>query len=227
MTEAEPIYAPAGLKRSTLREQTTESIRTAIVTGALVPNTIYTARTVAEQLDVSATPVREALLELANQGLVEVIRNRGFRIPELSSQDLVDLYQLRSILEQYCVELLATQSDATVASDAWRECVELCRTTAELAQSGDLAAFPGADRAFHLSLVGVVGNRQIVTQVSQLRDRSRLYRVHVGATRETLMTSAREHAEILDAIESGDPAGARSAVRRHIEHTVGTWNMAS
>lgn len=225
MTGMEPTYAPTELKRSTLREQTTESIRTAIVTGALVPCRVYTARTVAEQLNVSVTPVREALLELANYGLVEVLRNRGFRIPELSRQDLVDLYQLRSILEQYCVELLASEVEATIASTAWRSCVDLCRATEELAGSGDLTAFPAADRAFHLSLVAAVGNRQIVTLVGQLRDRSRLYRVHAEATRDTLLNSAREHAEILAAIEAGDPARARGAVRQHIEHSIATWTM--
>src|SRR5439155_22905930 len=87
------------LNMSSLREQAASAIRTGIVTGAITAGEIYSVPTLAEQLGVSATPVREAMLDLAGEGLVLPVRNRGYRVVSMSTQDLEAVLKLRLLLE--------------------------------------------------------------------------------------------------------------------------------
>src|SRR4051794_4783192 len=82
-----------------LREQAVAAIRASIITGEAEPGQIYSVRQFADRLGVSATPIREALLDLAGDGLVEAVRNRGFRILMPSEQDLDEIYRLRLMIE--------------------------------------------------------------------------------------------------------------------------------
>src|SRR3954449_8596546 len=82
-----------------LREQAQQVIRASILAGELAAGEIYSASTLAERLGVSPTPVREAMLELANGGLVEPVRNRGFRVLAPDEADLDEISQLRLMLE--------------------------------------------------------------------------------------------------------------------------------
>lgn len=76
------------LKQTNLREQAKEVIRAGIIGGELVPGQVYSATTLSGRLGVSQTPVREAMLDLANDGLVEPVRNRGFRVMTVADADL-------------------------------------------------------------------------------------------------------------------------------------------
>ncbi|HVA92494.1 MAG TPA: GntR family transcriptional regulator, partial [Chloroflexota bacterium] len=87
------------LDRSSLRARARKAIRGSIVTGEIADGEIYPVSYFTSRLGVSATPIREALFDLAGEGLVEVVRNRGFRVPQLTEQDLDDLYDVRTLLE--------------------------------------------------------------------------------------------------------------------------------
>src|SRR5262245_66476625 len=105
MPTAAPTLAP--LDRSSLREQVQVVLRTSITTGELESGRLYSVGEFAERLQVSATPVREALVNLAHLGLVEIVRNRGFVVPELSDHDLDQILQLRLFLEVRAIQQLA------------------------------------------------------------------------------------------------------------------------
>src|SRR2546428_8455646 len=102
---AEPTYL-APLKQANLRESAREAIRSSIVVGEIVAGQIYPVGYFESQLGVSATPIREALFDLANEGLVEVVKNRGFRVSNLSDQDLTEIFELRDLLETHAMESL-------------------------------------------------------------------------------------------------------------------------
>src|SRR3954464_7400919 len=93
-----------------LREQAQQVIRASILAGELAAGEIYSASTLAARLAVSPTPVREAMLELANGGLVDPVRNRGFRILTPDEDDLDEISQLRLMLEAPSMRIVAERA---------------------------------------------------------------------------------------------------------------------
>jgi DNA-binding GntR family transcriptional regulator len=166
-------------------------------------------------LQVSATPVREALLDLAKDGLIQMLPNRGFRVPTLSNEDLDQLFYLRILLEAPSVEK-ATPLITTQQRKALRSCV---KETALAAKHDDLPAFVEWDGRFHLGLLEPLGNPRLVDIVSRLRDGLGLYRQSYVSGTSLLIVSAREHDKIMNAVEKGDGPAAGALMRHHLEHT--------
>jgi DNA-binding GntR family transcriptional regulator len=216
-SSATPGYAR--LERSSLRDQARQAIRTSIITGELEAGRLYTIGAFATELGVSATPVREALGDLATAGLVEIIRNRGFMIPVLSEDDLDQIFELRLMLEVPAVGSLTGRAEATELTE--------CRRSVEdgkaAAKSGDLVGFLEADRGFHQRLLAPLDNPRLVDIVDRLRDEARLYGLPNLAADGRLVASALEHEALLDAVEAGDPRRAQEEMLRHLRHTRGLW----
>lgn len=84
--------------RRIMRDEIIETLRAAVISGQLTPNHVYSAPILAEQFGVSPTPVREAMIQLANDGLFESVRNKGFRVREPSEEELDELAELRMLL---------------------------------------------------------------------------------------------------------------------------------
>lgn len=215
-----PIGLPEVGPRASLREQVTEALRAALVSGALRAGVVYSAPGLAERFGVSATPVREAMLDLVQAGLVEAVPNKGFRVVELTEQDLDEYTAIRTLLEPPTV--------AKVAADAPREAVAALRPLAEqivrAAVDRDVLAYVEADTAFHLALLALAGNAHLVDVVRDLRYRSRLYGVPALAANDELEPSARQHVDLLDAVAAGDAAGAERMTRDHLRHIRGMWS---
>jgi DNA-binding GntR family transcriptional regulator len=207
------------LTSTSLRQQAADVIRASILAGELGPGEIHSATTLAQRLGVSPTPVREAMLDLANGGLVEPVRNRGFRVLTPDDRDLDEISELRVMLEppamRWVVERATdeqlTELDAVVA------------TIEERAESADVAGFLVADRAFHLGLLELLGNRRLVRLVAQLRDQTRLVGIAELAREGNLAASAREHRDILAALRARDAGAAEALMRKHLVHTRGIW----
>lgn len=207
------------LIRNDLRAQTRGLLRARIITGDLSPGNLYTIGAFAEQLGVSATPVREALGDLAHVGLVEVIRNRGFRVRALTDDDLDEIMQLRLFLEvPAVVAVTGTLSDAEI-----RACRELVARCLAAAREGDLILFLEADREFHLRLLEGLRNGRLIRILGQLRDETRLYGLKELAATNRLVPSAREHVALLEAVGGGDVKRARYVITKHLRHTRGSW----
>lgn len=219
MTSSRPASGTTQLKSVSLREQAREAVRTRIVLGQIEPGQVISVVTVAADLGVSVTPVREAIMDLANIGMVEIIRNRGFRVPELTAHDLNEIFQLRTMLEAPAI--------AEVAQVINSEDIPAFRTLAEqitaAAREGDLTAFLDRDRQFHLGLLDVLGNRRLVTMVAQLRDQARMQGLQKLADQGELTESGQEHIDIVDAIEARDADRAAELMRKHLAHSRGIW----
>jgi DNA-binding GntR family transcriptional regulator len=208
------------LEPSSLREQAADAIRAGIVTGEIRSGELYSVPTLAARLGVSATPVREAMLDLANEGLVEPVRNRGFRVVELSDDDLDEILALRVLLEVPSAGRVA----GTLAPEQVERLEALLAETEEKADAFDTPGFLAADRAFHLALLEPLGSRRLVDLVAMLRDQTRLYGLPSLVSSGILKTAAAEHREILEAVVAGDAEAATGAMRRHLEQTTrGVW----
>jgi DNA-binding GntR family transcriptional regulator len=208
-----------GLRRHSLREDAGRVLRAQIISGELRPDTLYAIGQIAEQLQVSVTPVREALLDLAKEGLIEMVRNRGFRIRVLTDHDLDEILQLRLMLEPRAIREI-TERRLVTDFAALRE---LCARTESAAQAGDWVAFLHTDRDLHLELLAHLDNARLVEIVGQLRDQSRLYGLdHIAGTHDFL-NSTREHDALLDAVEEGHADQAERLTAQHIQHARGIW----
>lgn len=205
-----------------LREQVSEALRAALIAGRMRPGVLYPAPALAEMLGVSATPVREAMLDLAREGLVEVARNKGFRVTAVSERELDELASTRLLLEVPAMGAVAAN-----LTDEIRAALEELRTTADLleraAQSEDLVAYMQLDTEFHTRFLALHGNRELVKTVRSLRARSRLYGLERVAQAGLLMQSTKEHGQMIDLALAGDQAGLEQLTRHHIGHVRTDW----
>jgi DNA-binding GntR family transcriptional regulator len=207
------------LTASSLRDQARQAIRARIVTGDLAAGEIYSAASLAERLGVSATPVREAMLDLAAVGLVEAVRNRGFRVVAPGERDLDEIGELRLLLEAPALRLVAERA----GDDQLAALEPLLAALEAAAESGDVVAYLTADREFHLRLLDLAGNRRLGRLVDQLRDQTRLIGIEALAESGRLAASDREHREMLDALRARDADRAEAVMRAHVQHTRGIW----
>lgn len=218
-TRSLALAIPALAAQQSLREQIADSLRATLIAGRMRPGVVYSVPVLAERFGISVTPVREAMLDLAKEGLFEPVRNKGFRVTELSDKELDDITHLRSLIEVPTVTSLAE----TAASNAIRALRPLAKAIVDTAADGDVIAFLEADRRFHLELLALAGNAEIVKVVARLRARTRLYGLERLAQQENLAASAAEHLELLDAILAHDPRRVESIMRRHLAHVRGLW----
>ena len=206
-------------ERVSLRERVAESLRAALVSGRMVPGTTYSIPALAEQFGVSATPVREAMLDLVNEGIVAPVPNKGFRVVELTDEELDQVTELRRLLEVPTVRDLAGAMDAA----AIKRLRGLAAAVHDAAQRGDVVSYVESDRELHLALLGEAGNPRLVEMVGRLRDQSRLYGLEQLAADGVLVNSAAEHVRLIDALESGDRRAAEKVMAHHLDHVRGIW----
>jgi DNA-binding GntR family transcriptional regulator len=219
MTERDSLNLPVLGVRQNVREQIADALRAALVAGEMRPGVVYSAPTLAARFGVSATPVREAMLDLAKEGLVTPVRNKGFRVTALSDRDLDEITEVRALIEVPTVRRIAETVDRARVAEL-RPLAEQIVTAAE---RRDILAYIEADQVFHLALLTLAGNGQLIGVVRDLRHRSRLYGVPTLAGRGELIPSAREHLELLDLVARGDGEAAEALMRHHLRHVRGIW----
>jgi DNA-binding GntR family transcriptional regulator len=214
-----PLEFPSLEVRRSVRSQVIHALRAAMVTGEMAPGELYSAPTLAARFGVSATPVREAMLELVKEGLVLTVPNKGFRVRELSGRELDEITGIRLLLEvPTTVDVVGRATAADL--DRLRP---MAQRIVELARAKELIDYIEQDRQFHLGLLGLAGNQHLVTIVAELRARTRLLGLAPLAESGELASSAAEHIEMLRLIEIGDRQRLEVLMRQHIGHVRGSW----
>lgn len=210
------LLAPA----ESLREQIENLLAARIVSGEIPPLQVLTVPTLAGDFGVSATPVREAMLNLARRGFLRPIRNRGFEVTEVSDEELRELCEVRTLLEAPPMRRVAGNlSDADVA-----ELRELADRIVEAGRDARFEEYLAADTAFHLRILELSGNRTLVSVVRELRQQTRLVGLAHLAETDAMMSTALEHGELVDLLVAGDGAAAEALMHRHIRHVGGVWS---
>lgn len=213
--------------RSTLRQQIADALRDEVLAGRLKPGQEFTVKEIAEQYGVSATPVREALVDLAAQGLLEADQHRGFRVHEYSVEDYRGIVEARSLV----VEGMFTALDcghkaygdlhapevAATASGVRRRAEEAQRA----ARAGDLTVLIGYDLRFWRELSSLFGNPYLADFLHRLRVQSWVCAVqHLRVLPDLRGHLWSGHTELVDALSRRDTATARSLVTSYNAHSL-------
>lgn len=205
---------------SSLRDVIGESLSGAIISGELAPGELVSVPTLASRFEVSATPVREAMLDLVQRGFVEPVRNKGFRVTMVSLHELREIVQIRQLLEIPAMSAIAGKLSVEDLAHAR----ELADGIARHAESGNLTGFIESDRDFHLGLIALYGNERLVDMVRELRSQTRMVNLSRMTDAPELAESAREHHVILDLLEAGDAKEVERVMGLHLAHVLGWWN---
>lgn len=203
-----------------LRASVTDALRSAIILGDLEEGRLYSAPALAAPLGVSATPVREAMMDLAREGLVTTVKNKGFRVTEMTGADLEEQTQVRQLLEGPAMRAVAGH----VPTQDLPELREIADRIAAGARDGDLHTYLQADREFHARLIEYTGNRRLVEITTRLRGQTRMKALRQLAAAGRLVSSAEEHHQLLDLLVDGDGGGAADLIVRHIGHASTLWS---
>lgn len=203
-----PLAADDGLTQRAYRE-----IRKAILSGRLEPGSLTSVRELSDALGISRTPVREALVELANERLVEFERNRGVHICVTQRHDIEEIFELRLLLEVPSVTAAVARLTPQEL-DELRDCLRVMR-----ANLTDEAAFMDADWRFHRILLGVSHNERLVAFVEGLRNQTRMRGISTAGRSRSLAAIVAQHEEIFEAVAGGDPRAASAAMANHLQTT--------
>jgi DNA-binding GntR family transcriptional regulator len=197
-----------------LREQVVQHVRAEIISGQSAPGTMYSVPGLAEDLGVSTTPVREALLELARNGLIEPVRNRGFKVLEPTLDELRELFEVRELLELRAAELLALRAPRQLD-----DLVSLADDVREAVKGDDVSGYLETDRRFHHAFIAAAGNALLTEMAMTARDKMRLYGISSRAGRDRQAASVTEHYKLIEFAMTGNANSIKALLKQHIR----TW----
>jgi DNA-binding GntR family transcriptional regulator len=212
-----PQLRPVRSKPESLTELVIDAIKDAIVEKALPPGTRVSEAMLAARLEVSKTPVREALLRLRHIGLVEPIGN-GLQVVQPSRETIQDAYELRAGLERASAKHAATRR--TEADHLLLN--ELAEKSLACAKAADVAGFRDSDRKFHRLVAGCSGNRALAAAIDDALLLTSALRLRDVPRNGDSVACAAEHVEIARLITRGQADLAATAMERHIEHVMST-----
>lgn len=202
---------------TSLREQVTRSLHIQLFTGRLRPGDTFSVPALAEEFGVSATPVREAVLELVQRRLVEVIPAKGYRVVKLSQDEIRETVEVRSLLELSGTKLAA---DAATSEEIER-LREMAVQTVRYAEQRRMEDFVLLDHDFHVAVLQAARNATLVTIIEELRNRAR---VHIAGFLNELggaaVDVAREHVQLIDAMEAQDRELIDQIVTKHMSYSL-------
>ncbi|HEY9888341.1 MAG TPA: GntR family transcriptional regulator [Candidatus Obscuribacterales bacterium] len=204
-------------RRESLHAQTYHALRTSILSGELAPGDRLVETQLAQQLQVSRTPIREALRQLQREGLAMVDTSGGLRVISVSVVDAIHLYDCRLALEQAAVrEACLRASDR--ALDDLRHTV----TQAEQAVAGQTVPLNpfemlNLDYQFHRQIAESTGNPWLTHLLDQVFDKMMLLRVQTTRHNPKVLEICTEHRKICGAIASRQPEQAIAAIQTHLD----------
>ena len=201
----------SGRANRSLREQAYATIKQGILDGRYPPGALLSENQLAEELQISRTPIREALRELAGSGLIRILPQRGIVVSDLSLQDVVEVYQLREQLECFAVRLAA---ERVSAADADGFLSDHRQAVAHMKAGRNRQAYDFSV-LMHSRIIGLARNSRLSQFMEQLGDqvhRFGLLTLRHGRGERALL----EHGHIIDALIARDADQAESLMRAHL-----------
>lgn len=207
-------------ERLTGRERALAHLRNTVLSDPSMEGAFLNEQQIAVEVGVSRTPVREALLILASEGLLQLVPQRGVYVPPLSGREIRELMDLRGVIERHAAESVSTSAETTAQSMS-----AVLDTQRAMAGTSDrrsnAKAFIELDRRFHQILVDAAGSSLLSRTYAGLRERQvrvGIAALEAGAERWNQVCG--EHQAIVEAVRAGDVAGAHSAIDLHLQVTL-------
>lgn len=199
-------------ERELFSDKAYNEIKRRILNNELPPGYQVMEDELAELLQMSRTPTHEALLRLANEGLVEIKPRRGIRVKPISLDDMREIYQILTSLESSAAELCATQNLSITKISDFKQAVSDMDIALE---NNDLTGWATADANFHSLLVQYCGNERLNKLVGIYVNQVHRIRILTLKLRPKPTDSNEDHRAVVDAIERGDGEAARDIHREH------------
>lgn len=198
---------------TTESERVYERIVQLIRDDHFIPGRPLRESAIAAELNVSRTPVREALRRLATEGTVEITPNRGATLVDYTESDVADIWALRALLEPYAARLAAERGDAEhlVSFESLYEAMERC------VRAGDLDGLTDLNNEFHGEIVEASGSRVLRDALALVRKKPLVRRTFGHYSPAQLQRSQQHHRDLIDAIRAQNGGWAESTMRAHIE----------
>lgn len=192
-----------------------ERLRDSILNGYLQAGNIYIETNLAHELGISRTPVREALLRLASQGLVSFIPRKGVQISHFTVQDIDEVFEMRKAIEIASVEKLSQRAKVIDFSEADKALSDQTEAVKNL----DKHAFLAADRRFHAAFAKLTGNRLFALALENLRDKIYVMSSEALTKKGRMKEVMEEHEKILKLIRQGRLVEVKHAMTLHLDRS--------
>lgn len=207
------------VKRSSLRQQIADALRDEVLTGRLPSGRHFTVKEIAELYGVSATPVREALVDLAAQGLLDIEHHRGFQVRRFTHEDFLSLTDARTTVLESAFRRMNAESTGDYPQAALGSVRRRADAAARAARSGQLDVLIGYDLRFWRELAALGGNEHISEFLDRIRVQTWVYAVPLlrGQPRLAGMFWA-DHVALVEATAAHDAKAARRLMDGYDAH---------
>lgn len=204
----------ASEERGSLVEHAYQTLRVRILDNVYLPGYQRLEQELAEDLGISRTPVREALIRLQQEGFIHIVPRHGMRVLPVSADDMRDIYQILTALECLAAELAAKRK---LSAQELKPLIDAAKGMDKALKDDQLDAWAKADEEFHRYLVELSGNQLLSSAVTRFTDRAHRARMFTLRLRPKPKQSTQEHLELVARIRDGDAEGAVAANRAHRE----------
>lgn len=205
-------------KAKSLKDQIYEIIKEDIINQTYPDNTVLNEKKISQELQVSKTPVREALKALEAEGWVEYVPYKGILVKQMSLDGLKDVFRVRKALEVMVVESAVEK----ITPPLLQELENSMQKQEALLKNNDpvVAEFIDYDLEFHGILLKIAGSQLLADLIGQMRDKSKSFGMQaIFASRSRYTETITEHRNIYEAVAAGDLPAAASAMAKHIDNT--------
>ena len=209
-----PRLAPIRLDTyKPLRELVFEALREAIIDGRLRPGERLMEIQLAEELGVSRTPIREAIRKLELEGFVVMVPRKGAYVADISTKDIIDVFEIRAALEGLAAQLAAERATDEELEEMERMLVEI----GEAIEARDVDRLVETDTRFHEVLFRASRNERLCQLISLLREQIQRFRIRTLSHPARMRVALEEHRSLVEALAQRDPELARRVAQEHIE----------
>lgn len=193
-------------------------IREAILSGRFVPNQRLIEADLSEEFAASRAGVRAALAELAGEGLIERVQNRGARVRAVSLAEAVEISEVRMVVEGLCAAKAAARATAADTAELRKIGEEMRAAVA----SGDVLGYSRLNELLHRRIREISGQRTAAGVLERLRAQNVRHQFRLAVHPGRPQTSLPQHLDIIEAIAAGDPDAAERAARAHLRSVIET-----
>lgn len=201
---------------STKKQIAYKKIKELIINNEVEKNTPLVERQLCELIGVSRTPIREALRELANEDLVEIIDGKGVYVKRMDFRDMVELFEVREALESMAVRLFTERLD-TEYRDKFKVYMEEQK---EAYNQGDQKTFMDVEKKIHLLIAEGSKNRRLNDEIVMIYDQMKQIAISARDDEEIRSAAMESHSQIFEAVMSGKAEDASRIMVRHIKETL-------